>query len=274
MPPQRPLDDEVNPKSSWADDPVYHAFRVYISFLQEIFSTLDGDLLKWRFSYDPEETKVNISGPPPIDARQVANRPAIIVDLPSVNPAGSSIGDMAGLNVFTGTKKYIDYFMGAFPVYVIVDNKRSAVTLSWLVHQMTWTLRDSLIGNGRFHNIGRTQIGPPSPPGSLVSGDPRGPLVTIPMLVPFVFAYKSSVRIVNQPQLERVEFHIRPQNPTTIRETHVPNGWTVEAWIAQYNAGKGYTVPLDPHEIPELPTETPDAQQSGSEVLVNVDLIK
>jgi len=269
----RPLDDELNPLSSWADEPIYHGYRVYLAFLQGVYGDLDGTLgERYKFSYDAQTTKVNIGGPPPVDATRIANIPAIVVDLPGINPLGTVTGDISTRDMFTGTKTYVDYFSGALPVYIISDNKRTAMTLAWLTHQMTWTLRESLIGNGRFHSIGRAQIGPPSPVGQLVTGTPGGPLISVPLIVPFLFVYKSSVTPINAPKLARVEFAIRPTGPAS-RAPVMPTGWTVEQWIATYNRDHGFVTPTDPLAIPALPTEVPAVRESGQEVVVDVDLI-
>lgn len=275
--PSRPLDDEDPRVTSWLDDPVRHAYRVYVDFLQGVFSTLEPPLDKWRWSEDPQATKINISSSPPLDAKVVAAGPAIVVDTPGVAPLGTCLGDMGALDMFTGRRVYIDYFAGALPVYALTNQKATAVSLAWLVQQATWTLRTALIGNGRFHNIGRVQTGPPSPPGSLIAGAPddRSQTVCVPLVVPFTFAFKSAVTPINTPKLGRVDLRLTPRNPEPQAAPRPPQGWSIEEWITAYNRDRGYSMPADPLSLPPpLPTEEAPGRQSGSEVIVRVDLVK
>lgn len=278
-----PLAGESPKVSTWSGSPIQHAIRSYVAFLQNLFAELkDTDKDAWHYSDDEKETKINIGMQTPMDAAQVAGRPAIIVSPQGIDSQGGIIGTLDDLDPMTGRVTYLEMFRSGLGVYVISREPTEAHNIAWFIAESTWALHRTLISNAGFHLIGfNIRVGPPLPPGSLVGGDLRGPLVAAPLMVPYTFLRRCSVVPVNAPKLNHVNLHLRPVGAMVPGpRPSVPIGWTVEKWLAKHNQGKGgYQIPSDPSLIiqdapPPLPTEGGPGRQSEGEVIVRVDLIE
>ena len=278
-----PLAGESPQISTWSGAPVQHAIRSYTAFLQSLFGELKGtDKNDWHYSDDEKETRINIGMQTPMDAAQIAGRPAIIVSAQGIDSQGGIIGTLDDIDPLTGRITYLEAFRSALGVYAISKEPTEAHNIAWFIAESTWALHRTLISNSGFHTIGfGIRVGPPLPPGSLVGGDARGPIVAAPLIVPYTFLRRCSVTPVNAPKLNHINLHLRPSGDT-MREPRpaVPSDWTLEKWLAKHNQGKGgYQIPTDPALIgqaasPPLPTEEGPGRQSEGEVIVRVDLIE
>lgn len=264
--------------SSFDDSPPRHVHRTYLEFVKSTFASLkDTPRNGWYYDSDPELTKINIGATTPMDAKQVAGRPAVIVDLQGVDASGGIIGSFDNIDPFTGRLILMELWRGSLLAYAISKAPAEAQEIGWFLAEMTWLLQRKLTSNGGIHTIGGgIRMGPALPPGSLVGGDARGPLYAVPVAIPYTFIRRSAVTPVNVPKLNRINMHIRPSEPPTAADRQaIPPGWTVESWIAGYNRQIGAVPPDDPYLVPPpLPTEEGPGRQSGGEVVVRVDLIK
>lgn len=278
-----PLAGESPQVSTWSGAPVQHAQRSYIAFLQNLFAELKGtDKDSWHYEDDEKETKINIGTQTPMDAAQVASRPAIIVSSQGIDSQGGIIGTFDDLDPLTGKITYLEAFRSSLGVYAISRESTEAHNIAWFIAESTWALHRTLISNAGFHTIGfGIRVGPPLPPGSLVGGDLRGPLMAAPLIIPYTFLRRCSVTPVNAPKLNHINLHLRPTGSRVLApRPSVPTDWTLEKWLARHNQGKGgYQIPSDPSLItsvspPPLPTEGGTGGQSEAEVIVRVDLIE
>lgn len=277
-----PLAGESPQISTWSGSPLQHAIRSYLAFLQSLFGELKGtDKDNWSYSEDDKETRINIGSQTPMDASQVASRPAIIVSSQGVDATGGIIGTLDDLDPLTGRLTYLEMFRSSLGVYAISREPTEAHNIAWFIAESTWALHRTLMSNAGFHQIGfGIRVGPPLPPGSLVGGDLRGPLVAAPLIVPFTFLRRTSVTPINVPKLNHINLRLRASGAAILApRPGVPSDWTLEKWLAKYNQGKGYEIPLDPALIvpevpPPIPTGGGSGRQSDVEVTVRVDLVE
>lgn len=262
--------------TSWDMDPFEHSFRLYIEFTKDLFRNLDKTSWEsWAYRDDPESTRINIGSTTPMDSAQVAARPAIIIESQGIEGAMGTIGDLDDVDPFTGRTIYLELFSGTLLAYVLSKVPSEARKIAWFLKEMSWALRSTLIGNSAFYQIGRgIRQSPVMEPGSLVGGDLRSNIKAVGLAIPFSFIRRTSVTPINRPQLSQIDLHIR-SNPEIESEAILPSDWTVEKWISSQNKSHGYQPPSDPSSIPPpLPTEDGPGRQSGSEVIVRVDLTK
>lgn len=277
----KPVDwfpEELPKLSSFDDTPPRHVHRTYLEFVKSTFASLKGTARDgWFWDADPELTRVNIGATTPMDAKQVAARPAVIVDLGGVDAAGGIIGSFDNVDPFTGRLILMELWRGSLSVYSVSKVTAEAQEIGWFVAEMTWLLQRKLTSNGGIHSIGSgIRMGPALPPGTLVGGDARGPLYAVPISIPYSFIRRSAVTPVNAPKLERISLHIKPSEPpVTEPRVGLDDSWTVEKWITSHNRQIGAAPPNDPSDVlTPLPTEEVPGRQSGSEVVVRVDLIR
>lgn len=271
------LQNEDPARSSWEFNPVRHAYRTYLSFLQTVFHSMEGTAYdQWSYNEDPKKTKLNISGRIPLDAEQVAARPTIIATKQGIASSGGTIGDMDYVDPFTGAITFIDEFRGTLAVYVLSQNDVEADNIAWLVRDLTWTMHRSLISNEGFHSIGRNiQVGDIMPPGSLINESTlRASIRAIPLSIPYSFKRRMRVTPTNARRLERLNLNVTVRAPDGPPEDQPPASWTVERWMASLSRLPRQRIPSDPGNIPSaLPTEVGPGRQSECEVTVRVDLI-
>lgn len=262
--------------SSWDLDPFEHSSRLYTEFTKDLFRHLAGTSWDdWAYRDDPETTRINIGATTPMDAAQVAARPAVIIESQGCESSQGIIGDLDDLDPFTGAVTYLELFTGTLLAYVLSKIPVEARKIAWFLKEQTWALRTTLVGNAAFYQIGRgIRQSPVLEPGSLVGGDLRGGIKAVGLAIPFSFIRRTKVTPINKPKLNRIDIHLRPGNPTHV-EPPMASDWTVEKWISSQNAARGYVPPTDPANVPPpLPTEAGPGRQSGGEVIVRVDLTK
>jgi len=271
------LQSESPSKSSWESNPVRHAYRTYLDFLQMVFHSLEGTAYgEWSYNDDPLKTRLNISGRIPLDAEQVAARPSVVATHQGITASGGTIGDMDYVNPFTGAITYIDEFRGTLAVYVLSKNDVEAHNIAWLVRDMTWVMHRCLTTNEGFHSIGRNiQVGDIMPSGSLINESTvRDSIRAVPISIPYSFKRRMTITPTNVTRLERLNLNIRAIVPDGPPEDQPPASWTVERWMASLRNLPSQYIPSDPGNIPSaLPTEVGPGRQSESEVTVRVDLI-
>lgn len=184
--------DERDPLSSWAESPLFHASRLCIVFLQELFRNApEGD---FRWSESEEFTNIVITPTAPIKLRVLNKRPAIVLIRSGVGFAGLGLDNLREEDLKTGLRTHTDLASGNFTFNCISRQRVEAEYLAWIVTRHIMILRRLLMRSG-FHEVGSNmQISPPSPPGAIISGDTEAEMVNVATTTPFRFQWTDTIQ--------------------------------------------------------------------------------
>lgn len=199
------------------EEPLYYFTRVYLLFLQGLFEHFPSGSYRW--SPDEKLTQVSIVAEVPIPRENVDKIPTIVVQRGSSEFANLSLDQVRELNIRTGAKTRADLVSQTMSVHCLAKNDVEAQRLAWIVASHLRTFKTSLQRCG-MHKIGdQLQVGPISPPGSLVSGEAEPEIFVVTVFSPFHFMWKSSDTPLNTKLLRgiqtRLETAFLPQAATT-----------------------------------------------------------
>lgn len=191
------------------EDPYLHIVKLYISYLKGLFNFLPSGNFHWE--PDNEETEIVIRGESPLNTETVGKKPAITVSMGPTSWAGIGINNLLSKNNTTQEEVRTDLITGHLMVYCLSNSDTIAMRLAHIVAHHTRVQQRLLESEGGFHAIARPfpTINSPSPPGSLVSGDPEG-LVMVQTNIPFQFQFSWST-IPRQDRRLR-GLHLIPEN--------------------------------------------------------------
>lgn len=171
------------------EDPYLYILELYVRYLQGLFNFLPAGNFHWEPDY--EITEIIIRGEAPLNPEVVGKKPAITVVLGATSFAGIGINNTLEYDFATGREVRTDLMSGNLVVYCLAQSDIIAQRLAYIVAHHTRVQQRLLEGEGGFHMIARPngcQVNSPSPPGSLVAGDPEG-LVMVQVNVPFQFQW-------------------------------------------------------------------------------------
>ena len=169
-------------------NPLVYIQRLYTKFLQGLFNCNEKGCLHWE--PDDEKTEIVIRAEAPLEMKTVGKRPCITVVMGPVQFQGLSIDQMMYMNLTTEKRTHSDLISGHAVVYCLSETDVVAQWIAALAVNGTLANRRLLECPGGFHQIARPacSMNSPSPPGSLVPGDPKG-LVMVQANVPFSFQW-------------------------------------------------------------------------------------
>jgi hypothetical protein len=126
---------------------------------------------------------------------------------------------MRSLNIHTGEKVRADLWSATMSINCIAKNDVEAQRLAWIVADAIHDFKVTIQRCG-FHKIGDDlQIGPISPPGSIVSGEAEPDLYLVTVFSPFHFMWQKSVTPLHSKLLRGIEARLQtaflPQAATT-----------------------------------------------------------
>lgn len=170
-----------------ADSPREYYLLLIVRFLQGLFNFMPQDHFRW--DPDEEKTQITITGDAPLNRTVVEAHPALVVVPGPVQNLHIAVGNLLAANLVTDVMTYTDLYDGAFAIYAIAQSEAVAMRLAEIVDSQMRAHRPLLERPGGFHKIAHqifTQN--PSPPGSLVQGDPES-LVMVQVSVPFLYQW-------------------------------------------------------------------------------------
>lgn len=192
--------------SSWAESPVYHASRLCIVFLQELFRNAPEGCFRW--SESEEFTDIMITPSAPIHLRVLNKRPAIVLIRSGVSFADLGLDNLRSEDLRTGARTHTDLASGNFTFNCISRNRVEAEYMAWIVARHIMILRRILMQAG-FHEIGHNmQIAPPSPPGALITGDTEAEMVNVAATTPYRFQWTDTIQEKDLEVFRSVELSI------------------------------------------------------------------
>lgn len=169
-------------------NPLMYAQRLYTQFLQGLFNFNAKDCLHWE--PDDEKTEIVIRAEAPLDLKTAGKRPAITVVMGPIQYQGIGIDQLMYMNLVTERRVHSDLISGHMVVYCLSETDVVAQWIAHLVIHGTMVNRRLLESRGGFHQMARPapSANSPSPPGGLVSGDPKG-LVMVQVNIPYSFQW-------------------------------------------------------------------------------------
>jgi hypothetical protein len=182
------------PISSWSINPILHAERLIILFLQRLFESAPSG--SFRYHSDAEASELRITSVYPVPAEVLDKMPVIVTNLSTVGFQGLGMDQLLHEEMSTGTRTHVDLCTGYLFMNCLAKERYEALTLGWFVAIHTWALRRILMRCG-FHDVGqRFQINPPSDPGQLVQGAAWPEVINVSLATPISFHY--GVRVTEQ----------------------------------------------------------------------------
>jgi len=173
------------------ENPLFVATRTCILFLQTLFSKADRGFFRWN--QDPELTELVIQDEAPIHTEVVEKRPAIVTVRSATAFAGIGLDQLEFLDIKTGTEVHTDLISGNITFNCMSRVKVEAEYLGWQVARHLWIFKHTLM-KAMFHKVGeQIQMGAPSPPGALISGDTEAEIVNVPIMMPFHFQWRDTI---------------------------------------------------------------------------------
>jgi hypothetical protein len=212
-------DQNVSELCTFKENPLYYVTRTCVIFLQELFKGAPWSIFKWDI--DDSISKLIITDESPLMASIIEKRPAIVVVRSGVSFAGLAMDQLVEENIGTGERKHSDLISGSISFNCMCKVKTEAEYLGWIVGRHIWLLRRIFLKAG-FHKIGQEmQIGPPSPPGAMISGDTDGEIINVVVSTPFYFQWTDIVGERDLPILNNIEANIEVRMASPIENTKI-----------------------------------------------------
>ena len=187
---------EINRDQSVVDpmfDPVYHATRVIIGFLQGLFKSLPAGRYTW--SPDPEKTEITITDALPITQQALTLRPCIVTVRGQSAYANTTLNSLVEIDHKTGLRTFRDVISSSVTVNCISRNGVESSRLAWFVASHVKALRHVLQRSGPFVAIGQdVNVMGELPPTGLVQDSADSAAINVPLVLPFMLAHNWEVR--------------------------------------------------------------------------------
>ncbi len=174
-------------------DPLYHANRVIIGFLQGLFKELPEGRYSW--SPDPEQTEILITDAAPITSEVLTARPCLVTVRGQAQYGNIHMNSLDYADPKTMTRSFRDVVSSSITINCISKNGVEASRLAWFVGSYIKALRHLLHREGPFVRIGHdVMVMGEMPPGSLLRDPSDVGAVSVPVIVQFVIAHRWEVR--------------------------------------------------------------------------------
>lgn len=193
------------------EDPLQLFTRVYLLFLQGLFKQFPEGSYRW--SDDETLSEIVITDQVPIPKDRIEQRPAIVAMRGPAQFANLSLDQMRKVDFKTGAKERTDLVSCTMSLNCIGKMGPEAQRIAWIVMSNVRRFKELLQRNG-MHRVGEdVQIGPESPPGSIIAGEGDTEAVLVTVYSPFFFQWTDLVTPLFAPRLTEIELHLRAGLP-------------------------------------------------------------
>jgi hypothetical protein len=174
-------------------DPLYHANRVLVGFIQGLFSALPSGMYTW--DADPERTEIVVTDAAPITNEVLTQRPCIVTVRGQSQYANTAMNSLEYTDRKTGIRSFRDVVAGSITVNCLSKNGVEAARLAWFIASHVKALRHLLQRSGPFINIGQdvAVLGEMPPQGLLQDPSDVG-AVNVPVILQFTLAHRWEVK--------------------------------------------------------------------------------
>ncbi len=189
------------------EDPLTYFTRVFLLFLQGLFNDLPEGSYRW--SDDERLAEIAITDQVPIPRERTDQKPHIVSMLGPAQFSNLSLDQMRKLDWKTGEKERTDLIACTMTLNCLFKNGVEARKMGFFVASHIRTFKTLLQRTG-MHKVGDDLVvGPESPPGTLVSGEPDPELVLVVVQVPFFFQWTARDRPINAALLRSIELRLQ-----------------------------------------------------------------
>ena len=159
------------------EEPLYHFTRIFLLYYQGIFGDMPTGSYKWK--EDEKLSEIVIVDQVPIPRTRIEQKPAIVTMRGPAQYGNLSLDNVRTLDSRTGTKERTDLVACTMTLNCILRNDVEAQRIAWIVMRFARQGK-SILQKAGIHKIGdEVQMGPISPPGTLVSGEADPDMVMV-----------------------------------------------------------------------------------------------
>lgn len=206
MPNEQVMSGLVEPQGR-GEDPLFHFTRVYLLFLQGLFKQFSEGSYRW--SDDERLSEICITDQVPIPRERIEQRPAIVAMRGPAQFSNLTLDQMRTVDVRTGMKERTDLVACTMSLNIIAKMGPEAQRIAWIVARHIRTFKTLLQRSG-LHKVGDDlQVGPESPPGSMVQGESDVEWVMITVHSPFFFQWTEKSTPADAVQVRSIEAHMQ-----------------------------------------------------------------
>lgn len=209
MPSRTPTTDPAGDlqEDSLKHSPLEYISTLFVAFLQGLFQTSPPGAYHWS----PDETsEIWITGDEVLRGEQTGQRPAISVTIGPVQFYSLGLDDLESYDPRTGMKRKSVLVPGTVSINCMSRVAAEAKRLGWVCAEQVWLLRELLIGDRRFFDIGqRPTIGAVSAAGSLVASDMGDEWRVVSVNFPFQFQRTSQRTPLGAHIIRNIDMAIR-----------------------------------------------------------------
>lgn len=174
-------------------DPVYHANRTVIGFVQGLFKALPDGRYTW--DEDPELSEILITDAAPITSEVLTARPSIVAVRGQTQFANTAMNSLEYVDHRTGIRSFRDVVAGSITLNCLSKNGVEASRLAWFTASHIKALRHLLQRKGPFVHIGQdVMVMGEMQPGGLVQDPSDSGAVNVPVILQFTVAHRWEVR--------------------------------------------------------------------------------
>lgn len=190
------------------EEPLYFFTRNYLLFLQGLFQQFPEGSYKW--SDDEKISEITITDQTPIPRDRIEQRPAIVTMRGPAQFANLSLDQMRTVDPKTGMKERTDLVSCTMTLSAIAKNGVEAQRIAWIIMSNIRRFKEMLQRTGGMHKVGdEVQIGPETPPGSIIQGEADIEFVMVPVYSPFFFQWTDRVTPLYAEAVRSIEAHIK-----------------------------------------------------------------
>lgn len=249
--------------SSFKYTPLQHLRETFALFCQGLFAAAPPGAYHW--SPDLEHTEIVITDENPINAERVGARPAINFIRGPIRFSSIGLDDMVTYEFHTGKKTKEVFVPGTMSINCCSSNDLESEQIAWIVGEMTWLLRELLLGEGGIYEVGREiAMGSPSPAGSIVANDQGSEWYATTLQVPYQMTRRSAFTPLGQTIVQSIEMALSTR-AHRVGSNGVPDeGYNIAACapeaFSSASDAQGQTpdpAGLNDHYLPKIYPKTP-----------------
>lgn len=208
------------------EDPLLYFTRVYLTFLQGLFSQFPSGCYRW--SDNSEDSEITITDQAPIPIEIIEQRPAIVTMRGQAQFANLSLDQLRSVDHKTGEREHTDLAACTMTLNCLASEGLEAQRVAWIVARHIRTFKRLLQRNGHIHQVGeQVSVAPETPVGSLVSPEPDPEMVNVSVFSPFFFQWTERVTPTNAPLVQNIEAHMQARLYPPLDE---PGAETTRRW--------------------------------------------
>ena len=207
--------------SSFVSSPLEQIRTLIVSFVQGLFNGAPVGSYHWE--PEDENTEIIIRDENPINVEKIGQRPAINFTMGGVDFYNVGMDDLLDYSFSLDKKTKGILVPGVISINCSSRTDIEVHNLAWIVAEHIWLLRELLLKQG-FFEIGRgLKISPPSPAGSLVSGDMSDEWTVSTVSVPWQIARKSAFTPLGKVVVNRICEFVHARTPKPVESLGWPS---------------------------------------------------